>query len=365
MKAKNKQSRLSDFVLLIVIALIVFFAPNVVAFVKLNYFSTLLNIHKLASIDIDSDVPISAFAVSNGIACSTADQLNLYDYEGKLSYQRQLFGKKTVVRAAGDTIVVVDLERGEIAKLSPTLDVVDKKRDIGAMLDVIATSKGDIICQMVEANTIKIFDTELEQKGVITVPTDKLIEMAVSSDESTILVSAVAIEDLNFKSYALQYDMSGIPLATSDLEGDLIFNTYMMNNQVIVTQSKIKSYNKESQKVAEILNMEKIDQTTSHNQFLYTSYIQEEDGVSQPYLSIYGDDLSYHQKLKLSVLPEHIVVNDKFIITYAAGKLYVYDHSLRSLKSIATYRDISDIQWLDETHLMTYDQNHINVYVLE
>ncbi len=365
MKAKDKQSRWNDYVLLVIIALIVFFAPNVVAFVKLNYFSTLLNIRELASIDIASDTPISAFAVSKGIACSTADQLNLYSYEGELNYQRQLFGKKTVVRATGDIIVVVDLERGEIAKLSPTLEVVDKKRDIGAIIDVIATSKGDIICQMAEANTIKIFDADLEQKGVITVPTDKLIEMAISSDETTILVSAVAIEELNFKSYVLQYDMTGMPLATGDLEGDLIFNTYMMDNQVIVTQSKIKSYNKESQKVAEILNTEKIDQTASYKQFLYTSYIQNDDGVSQPYLSIYSDDLSYHQKLKLTALPEHIVVNEKFIITYAAGKLYVYDHSLRSLKSIHTHRDITDIQWLDASHLMAYDQSHINVYVLE
>ncbi len=365
MKAKHQQSRISDYIILVVIALIVFFAPNVVAFIKLNYFSTLLSIHELASIDVDSEVPISAFAVTKGIACSTADQLNLYSYDGKLNYQRQLFGKKTVVRAAGDTIVVADLERGEIAKLSSKLEIVNKKRDIGQLIDLIATSKGDIVCQMAEANTIKIFDADLNQKAVITVPTDKLIEMAISEDESTILVSAVAIEDLKFKSYALQYDMSGMPLATSDLEGDLIFNTYTMNNQVIVTQSKIKSYNKESQKVAEILNMEKIDQTASYKQFLYTSYIQDDDGVSQPYLSIYSDDLSYHQKLKLNVLPEHIVVNDKFIITYAAGKIYVYDHSLRSLKSIQTNRDIVDIQWLDASRLMAYDQNHINVYVLE
>ncbi|PIE77315.1 MAG: hypothetical protein CSA13_00070 [Clostridiales bacterium] len=365
MKKKKTQRHWSDYLWLLLIAIVVFFTPNAIAYVKLNYFSSLLEMRELASIDIASDIPISAFAMPGGIACCSDDQLNVYSYDGKLNYQRQLFGKRTIVRVAGDHIVVVDLARGEIAKLSLSLELVDKKRNIGQIVDVLTTDQGDVICQMSADNAIRVFDANLDEKALITVPTDRVIEIMLSADQSTILVSTVAIEELVFKSYVLQYDLQGRPTATGDLEGELLFNAYLMDHQVLVTQSKIKSYNRESKKVAEILNIEKIDQTAAHKHFLYTSYMAEEDGVEQPYLSIYSDDLSYRQQLKLAALPEHIIVNDKFIITYAEGTLYIYDHSLRSLKSLQTHRNIKGIQWLDASHLMAYDQSHINVYVLD
>ncbi len=364
-KSAHKHKNWKDYLLLVVIALVVFFAPNVLAFVKLNYFSSLLSIKQTASIDVDSDVPISVYAVTDGIACCSADKLCLYSYDGEMRCQRQLFGKQAVVRATGDQIVVADLAKGELAKLSDELEVVHKTRDIGQMIDIVATAKGDVACQMANDNIIKIFDGNLTEKAAIQVPTDDLIKMSLSADQTTLLVSVVAIEDYVFRSYVLQYDMNGQPIGTSDLEGDLVFKSYLMDHQVIVTQSKIKSYNKESQKVAEIVNMDNIDQSTSHKQFLYTAYLSEEDGVKQPYLSIYSDDLSYNQKLKLAVMPEHIVVNEKFIITCAEGVLYVYDHSLRSLRSLDTHRNIGDIQWLDVSHLMTSEQSHIDIYSLE
>lgn len=365
MKDKKTQRHWTDYLWLIAIALIVFFAPNAVAYVKLNHFSSLLNMHQMAAIDIVSDAPISAFAMPGGIACCSDDQLNIYSYDGALNYQRQLFGKQTIVRVAGDSIVVVDLARGEIAKLSAALELIDKKRDIGQVVDVLTTDKGEVICQMRDQNVIKIFDANLEDKAVIDVPTDRIIEIMPSADQSVILVSTLAVEDLTLKSYILQYDLTGQPVATGDLEGDLLFNAYLMNNQLIVTQSKIKSYNRESKKVAEILNMEKIDQTAAYNNYLYASYINNQDGVEQPYLSVHNDKLDYIKQIKLAALPERIVVNDKFVIVYAEGVLNVYDHNLRSLKSVQTNRNIKDIQWLDASHLMAYDQSHIDVYVLD
>ncbi len=365
MKPANQYKKSKDYLLLAVIALIIFFAPNLLAYIKFNYFSTLLSIKQTASIDIESDKPIDVYAVTDGVVCCSDDKLGLYDYDGKLLYQRQLFGKQIVVRATGDQIVVADLARGEIVKLSNSLEIAQKISDVGQMVDLVTTAKGDIACQMAADNIIKIFDENLTEKAAIQVPTDDLIKMSLSADQKTLLVSVVAIEDYVFKSYVLQFDMNGQPIGTSDLEGDLVFRSYMMDHQVIVTQSKIKSYNKESQKVAEIVNMDNIDQSTSHKQFLYTAFSSEEEGVEQPYLSIYSDDLSYNQKLKLAVMPERIVVNDKFIITYAEGVLYVYDHSLRSLKSLDTHRNINDIQWLDVSHLMTSEQGHVDIYNLE
>ncbi len=365
MKSANPNNRGKDYLLLAIIASIVFFAPNLLAFIKFNYFSTLLSIKQTASIDVESDKPVNVYAVADGIACCSDDKLGLYSYDGELRYQRQLFGDQIVVRASGEQIVVADLARGEIVKLNDSLEVVHKIGDIGQIVDLVTTSKGDIACQMASDNTIKIYDEKLSEKNAIKVPTDDLIKMSLSADQTTLLVSVVAIEDYAFKSYVLQYDMDGRPIGTSDLEGDLVFKSYLMDHQVIVTQSKIKSYNKESQKVAEVVNMDNIDQSTSHKQFLYTAFLSEEDGVKQPYLSIYSDDLSYNQKLKLAVMPERIVVNDKFIITYAEGVLYVFDHSLRSLKSLDTHRNIDDIQWLDMSHLMTSEQDHIDIYSLQ
>ncbi len=365
MKKKKSTRRWSDYLLFLIIAVIVFFTPNALAFVKLNYFSNWLSIRQLAVIEIESDVPISAFAIDDGIACSADDQINVYSYDGKMNYQRQLFGKRTIVRAAGEHVVVVDLERGEIAKFDTALQLIDKKRDIGPIVDAITTKSGDVICQLRDDNTIVVFGADLQERARIAVQTDRLIKMSISDDQATILVTAVAIEDLTFKSYVLHYDLTGKPVATSELEDELVFNAYLMNNQVIVTQSTITSYNRDSRKVAEIVNMDKIDQTTSYQQELYITYSERGDGAEQPYLAVYSDDLEERHKLKLNALPERIVVNQKFVVTYGAGQLYVYDHELKFLNSIQTNRNVSAIQWLDAAHLMVYDQNQIDVYILE
>lgn len=362
----KRRETIIEYSILLAVFLIVFFAPNLIHWVKFNYFSSLLKIEKIADIRVDTQSQIDAFGLSDTILCTAADQLSAYLYTGEQVYQRQLYGSDTHVLSAADNVLISDYARGELALLDKQLNLITEAKDLGTIEAIKTTPGGQSVLHMKNDNQIIILDAELAEVTRFVIPRGKITQVNISDDQQYILVAVVDIDQQQLDSYVLLYDFAGQAVGTSDCEGQLVYSTYMTDNQIIVTDSTIKSFNRESQLIEEIVNAGNIDQTTTHKNYLYASFLQDDKASEQlPKLSIYSDDLTYSRQLDLLSLPEGIIVNDKFIATYSEDVIYVFDHSLQSLGNIRTKQEIRAIKWLDQSHIISYDQNSIAVYALQ
>ncbi len=361
------KQKISEFLLLIIIFVIVFFTPNFITWAKLNYFNKTIKMIELSRIPIDNTEGFSVYNYHNNIALATPNQITLYNPMGEKIKQRQLFGDQILIKTAQDFILIAETLRGDLALLTgDKLEVLAKKKDMGQISDILISSDGDLVISMQTDNKFYILDSNLNQKSEFELPQGEITSINLSNDGKTILLAVINLIEQEIQSFVYQYDLNGNLIGISDLNGDLVFSVYMNNNQIIVTDNKLISYNRESKKVAEELNMSRIDQSTIHKDFLYTSLIStDKNGTEQSLLSIFNDDFSYNLKNEISALPEKIIVNNKFIATYSAGVVYLYDHKLNSLVVERTERDLKGIQWLSENQLLCYDNSLLTVYSIK
>ncbi len=361
------RQRISEFLILIIVFIVVFFAPNFLTWLKFNFFVQNIEINTLSEINIDNQSKFSVYNYRDDIVIATPEQISLYKTDGTKIKQRQLFGDQITVKILGDTILVVETLRGDMALLAgKDLKYLTEKKDIGSIREVLTTESGYIILSMEREKRFLIFDQNLNKIAEFHLPAGELTSLNLSNDGKRLLAAAIDIENGEFKSYVYQYDLNGKTIGVSDLAGDLIFSVYMNENQIIVTDDKLKSYDKESEKLAEELNLSKIDRSLMYKNFLYTAFVTvDENGTEQATMAIYNDDFTYKHTGSLSALPEEIVVNDKFIITYAEGVIYFYDHALNSLAFKRTNRNLKGLFCLSDDKIVTYDNSLISVFQIE
>lgn len=363
----NKSSnRLFELLLLLIIVIVIFFGPNAIVWFKVNHFTNLLSIEHVASIAMPAESNVAAFSIDGKIIRTSPNQLSAYDLEGKLQWQRELFGIDTKVYSCGNKILIAEVSRGELALIDSDMQVTSVAKDLGTIRNITTTKDQQIILFMDMLNKIVILDNTLTEKTHFSVPFGDVIDLNLSQREDVILLSVATLEDNHFKSYVLQYDFEGHAIGTCDLEGQLIFSNYMSDYLIIITDSMIRSFNDEAQMIAEISGVGDIDRSTSYKNKLYATTMQDdENGEKTPMLMVYNDDLSYRSDLVLKEPADGIVINQKFIATYTEGTIYLYDYSFRHLSEVRTHLNLENVLWIDQNHLLGYDKSKIAIYAIK
>ncbi len=381
------RQKITEYLLLLIIVIVVFFAPNIYAYLKINFFTQTIDMREIAQISIDNPKEFSVYNYKDKIILATPDALTLYTDEGKMLKRRQLNGEEVEVKVGGDIIITAETLRGDVGVLSgDNLAVVNEKKDLGAISDILVSKQGYIIIVLEKDNRFYILNKNLEVESSFALPEGEITNLTLSNDGSVLLAAVVNLEDDKFKSYVYKYDLAlgGKIIGSCDLADSLIFSVYMNENQVVITDSEIKSYNRESDEIATITDIDKIDQSTSFGEYLYTAFwgmseetitrvnkngeeVEEVVEKEVPKLKIYKDDFQKNssREVNLKALPQQIIVNDKFIATYAEGAIHLYDKEINSLAVNRSKTDIKGILWLGADRILAYDNNLMYVYRLK
>ncbi len=384
--AISKQ-KITEYLLLLIIVIVVFFTPNVYAYLKINFFTQTIDMQEIAEIAIDSPKEFSIYNYNDKIVIATPDALSLYTADGKMLKRRQLNGEEVEVKVAGDIVLTAETLRGDVGVLSgDDLAVVMEKKDLGAISDILVSQQGYIVIVLEKDNRFYILNKQLEIDSSFALPEGEITNLSLSNDGGVLLVAVVNLENGRFKSYVYQYDLAlgGKIIGSCDLADSLVFSVYMNDNQVVITDSEIKSYNRKSDEIATISDINKIDQSASYGEYLYTAFwgmseetitrvdkngkeVQQKVEKEVPKLKVYKDDFQAKasMEVKLKSLPQQIIVNDKFIATYAEGAIHLYDKEINSLAVNRSKSDLKGILWLGADKLLAYDNNLIRVYQLK
>lgn len=356
-------ARLFEVGLLFLIILFVFFLPNMITALKVNFFSTLLDIDRVSVIVMPDELQSDVYVANETVVVGGDNQLMGYDKEGKMIWHRELRGTDTQLRSNSQYLLIAEKTRGEVVLVDSENVVVASVRDLGRLELISFSEDSRVAVKLAGENRILLLDDSLAITGSIDIGEGEIIDLQLPSVEEVVMLSVVDLNDNRFESHVLQFDMYGRPLGISDCEGQLIYSMHMSDYQVIVTDKSMMSFNKEAQLVAEIGSPGIVNNSVSYKNRLYTSMISTlEDGSEETKLMIYSDDLSGYEEMDLPIGADGLLVNDRFIAVYVDGLVTLYDHSLKQVGKINTQLTISNIQWLDQMTLVVNDSAEILIY---
>jgi hypothetical protein len=358
------KSRVYELLLLLVIVMIVFFLPNIITIIKVNFFTSLLDVNRTAVISMPTDLQSSVYVANESVLIGGDNLLSSYNKEGQLVWQRELRGNDTQIRTNQSHMLIAELIRGEIVLLNLDNEVISTVKDIGKIEKIDFSSQSHVALKLDNENRILVYDENLELTADFKIPLGDIIDMQFSESEEIIMLSTISLFENNFESFVLQYDTFGRALGSSDCEGQLVYSMHMSDFQLLVTDETIKSFSKEAQLVKDIESPGLVSNTQFFNNRLYANVIKSGADEEVTQLLIYADDLSSMEALDLPSGADGLVVNERFIAVYVDGIVTLYDHGLIEIGQINTQLAIKNIQWIDNRTLVVNDNAETLIYEL-
>lgn len=369
MKKFDRKTWLLDLLLFAMILLVVFFLPNMILLAKQHLLTTFLKPQRIATIALAAgpDVGQSQMFTANGqVMISRPNQLEAYDEKGQLLWTRVLNGQDTKVFDGGKTLLIAEMQRGELALVDEKNGILAEVKDLGPIEKLARMPDGHIAALIKSSNQIIILDNLLKNKVLIKAPYGQVVSMKFAHSEPTLMVYMTAINNYNFESYVLQYNMQGEVMASSDCKDMLLYDMQMYDNLVLVGNQKLLSFDKEAQLVAEMETPGFVDHSFALDNRLFLSTLAKEgeaQGTNQ--LIALNDVLTPLKSIQLEDSLDGLVVNKTFVATYTDGVIKIFDHSFKEISQLQTNLAIEEFIWLSDYTFMIKDAQSVSVYTIK
>ncbi len=369
MKKFDKKKWLLDFLLFAIILGLVFFLPNIILIAKQHFLTTFLKPQKIATIALASgpDAGKSQMFTANGqVMISRPNQLEAYDAKGQLVWTRDLNGQDTRVYDGGETLLIAEMQRGELALIDEKNVILAEVKDLGPIEKIARMSDGNVAALIKNSNQIVILDNQLKNKVLIKAPYGQVVNMKFSHSEPILMVYMTAIRNYNFESYVLQYNMQGEVMASSDCKDMLLYDMQMYDNLVLVGNQKLLSFDKEAQLIAEMETPGYIDHSFAFENKLFLSTLAkdgEAQGTNQ--LIVLNDVLTPLKSIQLEDGLDGLAVNKTFVVTYVDGVISIFDHGYKEISELQTNLAIEEFIWLSDYTFMIKDAQSVCVYTIK
>jgi hypothetical protein len=364
--ALKKQNWMSDGALLLVILLVVFFLPNILFFVKQMTLPGLLRPQRIASIRIETEGSAGeqhVFLAGEHIIVSVPGRLDAYSREGELQWSRELNGRDTQVYPYKETMLLSEMNRGEIVTVNTQNQVIAHAKDLGPIDRLVRLSDTETAILFQAESKIVLYNEELTPVRELQVPYGEIVEMKYSHNDHALLVYTTHLNDYAFESYVLQYSKSGDIIGSLDCKDMLIYDMHLYDYLILVGNKKLWSYSHEAQPIAEIDTPGMIDHSHAYKSRLYLTVVDPTASAdAENVLHVLNDSLITLKKQPLEEAVNGISVNERFIALFSGGKVWLYDHGFKEVLTLNSTLAIEALKWLDDFTFIIYDAHEISVY---
>lgn len=347
---------------LILISLAVFLAPLLFGLAKDALFQSSLHMKKIMEFDIDEKTPNKkGFLIKDKLMIQSGETLFCYGPDGKQEWTRPLKSANTNIIKWNDNYVISDLSSGRLALVDDNNNIVAENTVKGKITD-IAVSRENIYLLLDNENKLIIMNAALEPTGQIEHKHGDVIRIACDFESSELILYTSSIESGELKTFCIVYDNKGNIIASLDLNGALIFDIFVEDNIVMISDQSFLVFNRLVRPLAEFAYSTGITDTDFKNAKLYVISNASEGNVGEKELKVYDSSLNQVNITKLPETAAKVAAGEKYLISASDQRISVMDANLKILQEINLKGEISELKWMSEDSFYIVGNNKLIIY---
>lgn len=378
--AKRKKPlsvRLASLALFIGIVLIVFNFTSIIKQIAIGMGWADLNWERIETIEVETDDTLENRAdilhFYENILVHFKNQISMYDRDGNFLGKSEIQSVNNQVIGLEDYVVVIDKIQGFMTVVDYTGQVIEEIGPIGGIKDAIAASgntfivfsKNNYFC-VYNYDGIMYFDYEL--------PKGELLDMEVSKDKKTLLLTLLISDDEKFNSRLLTYDIDKTTLVGgNDNINTIVFGAMNSQDSVIIVDLKGQyaypkgdpehvnwSHDREG-----ILNNFIISDNGNIIEIVEKNEVQDITGQREYRLNCINKDGREIFDIALEHAYENIDVHEGKILLQSDKDLMVYDSSGTFLTRLDSNKKIYGAKWIASNRLVIEYNDYLEIMELK
>ncbi len=364
MSKKRKKYKIYpiELLYLVIITLIVFLAPILFNQAKNFVFKSSLDMKKVMEVDIDAKTPNKhGFLIKGKLMIQSGENLICFDENGTQVWTRPLKSENTSILKWNDNYIIADLNSGRLALVNAENNILCEKELKGKIAD-ISVSKDSIYILMDIENKIVILNNELKETGKINYQHGDVLKITTDFESSELILYTISIESGEIKTFCIVYDKNANVIASLDLNKSLIFDIFMEDNIVMISDENYLVFNRIVRPIAEYSYSTSLTDTDFKNGKLYVICNASEGNIGEKELSVYDTTLTQVNVVKLPETSNKVVAGDKYIITASDKRITVMDFALNIVQEINLSDTIEEIKWISEDSFYIVENNKLIIY---
>lgn len=364
MKKKKKKYTIYPIELfyLLLISVAVFFAPNIFSFAKNLIPSSSLEMKKIMEIEIEEGTKTKqGFRIKDKLMIQSGEKLYCYDKTGEQEWVRPLKSEKTEILKWGDNYLISDLNSGRIANVNAKNEVIAEKNVKGKIAD-FCVSKEKLFVLLDGENKILILDTSLKESAKIEHKHSDIIKIACDYESSELILYTSSIETGELKTFCIVYDEKGEIVASLDLNGALIFDIFVEDNIVMISDENFSVFSRIVRPIAEMTySTELIDADFKNSRLFTISKISEGD-AGEKELSLYDSGLKRTNSIIVPESTDRVVAGELYLISASNRRITLMNTALKTMQVINLSDEVSEIKWVSEDSFYIVSKNRLILY---
>ncbi len=365
---QNKKTKIKhvvypqEWLYLLIITILVFFAPKLIVKTFNVILPASFNMNKIVEVTVqDENAKIKSFMIEDKLMLQSGENLGCYNKDGKQEWSRTLKSLNTKILKWNDFYIIADLDSGRIAKIDKDNELIKEVSGKGKMKDIIV-SKNYLYALLDSSNEVLYLNSELEEERKISNESGDIMKIACDLESSEVLMYTVSIENGEFKTFCVIYDEEGKITASLDLNQAIIFDIFMDDNIVMVSDEKILVFNKNAKPISDYEYVGNLSDSDFKNQKIYAICTNSESNFGEKELRVYDDDLNFLNKIKLSDNSSKISVGDKYILLASEKRISIINSDLETLNEINLNTDVEEIKWISKNAFYIVGNGKLSIY---
>ncbi len=366
--ARNKKTiyqRLASLLLLVFINLIVFNVSGILSYSKIAVGLAELSWKEVEKIDIGMDKVIGqraqVFSSSDKIIVNLANELYLYDIEGKLQVKKEINSDTTKFIGLNDTFLVADLVQGNIIVIDYLGNFTGEISGLGNIEDIVSV-KEDTFVVITKDGDLKVFDKTGLELSSVSLPIGEFLNVDVTKEQDSILVSLLTSDEYNFNSKLISYSMESNNMkgAINNLD-TVVYRAKIFDDIVVVIDYKGSytykindSLNEKSiinQRDGELITFE-LGQNGNLYEIVKKTEVEDVMGESEYHLTASNKDGHLLFDKSIANKCNRIVLKNGRILIHNKNQIFVYNNNGEVIAQMDTKKSVYSINWLSEERLL-------------
>ncbi len=364
MNKKKKQYKIYpiELLYLVIISLVVFLTPLLFNMSKEFLFKSSVDMKKIMEVELDEKTPNKhGFLIKGHLMIQSGENLICFDENGEQKWTRPLKSENTKILKWNNDYIIADLNSGRLAIVNSENTILCEK-ELKAKISDICVSKETIYVLMDIENKVLILNNELKETGKINYEHGDVLKIAVNYESSELILYTISIKSQEIKTFCIVYDKNGNIIASLDLNKSLIFDIFMEDNIVMVSDENFLVFNKIVRPIAEYSYSTSLTDTDFKHGKLYVICNASEGNLGEKELTVYDSALSQVNVVKLPETSNRVVTGEKYIITASDKRISVMDMELNILQEINLNDTIEEIKWISEDSFYIVENNKLIIY---
>lgn len=302
----------------------------------------------------------------NQILISESNQLKAYDYDGWMTWVKEINSKQPVFESFGTEYLVTDMRTGDLC-------LIGKNGDLNGMV------YGDTALEMVRSfypyivtidtnRQLSLYDSLLAEREQLTLPQGDLLDILYVPDIDTFYIAMLDIDDHKLVTRIMTMSLNGKILGGYTFTGDVLIEMIPYNETMIcITDKKVFSIDQEGNEIWLYENDRYLGTYKIYDRSLYLSLTRDDEDLLDTRV-VHGIT-----QLRLDTGESLDIPVAKDLIDFAlVNKEKIYCLYEQSLEIIDGYGEVFDsydlsanpeaLYMFDDNRFLIIYLNHMDIY---